>query len=578
MATQNKSDVIASLRRLLAQGMLFALLLSFFLSLLQLTVPLFMLQVYDRVMSSRSLETLTMLVIVAVGCLVVFGILDFIRGRVYLVIGDAIGRRLNTPAVEAAVRETIEGQGREANQAIRDLSELRGFVTGNAISVPLELVWAPLFLVVLFLLHPAYGAVAIASAVVLILFGVLGDITTRRPLEEARKTSNRGLADVSAAVRHAEVIDAMGMLPAIARRWQRTQERTLGLMLRGGSNAKAIAASSRSARFSMQIAILATGAVLVIDHEVTAGSMIAASIIMGRLLLPFEQLIEGWRQWVFAHAAYKRINEILAEGRNKRQTMPLPRPDGRLTVDQLVYLPPGQDHPVIKGIAFNLEPGEVLGVIGPSAAGKSTLARLIVGVLAPTAGSVSLDGHNVYQWERESFGNYVGYLPQNVALLDGTVRDNIARMRDADPKLVVEAARKAGVHEMIGRLPFGYDTPIGESGPNLSGGQRQRIALARALFGDPRLLVLDEPNANLDHEGERALLRTIEAAKRAGTTVVLIAHRPSIVTVVDKLLVLNDGRIEQFGPRTDVIKSVTPSPAVLRRGGVAQLGQTGAKE
>ena len=564
-------EAFTLVRRQLVRGFLFALLISFFISILHLTVPLFMLQVYDRVLNSRSLETLTMLVIVAVGALGVFALLEYIRGRVFHILAQSISLRLGRPALQAAVGQSLRGQNRESGQAVRDLGEIHGLLSSSAASAPLELLWSPLFLLVLFLLHPLYGAIAIGSALILLLFGVFADLATRTPNAEARQASGQLIGDMTAAMRHAEVIEGMGMLPALVRRWRPTQRRMLATLDLGNAHSKAISSASRSARFTMQIATLATGAALVIQHAVTPGTLIAASVIMGRLLMPFEQLIESWRRWASAYAAYGRIREALANGHGGRNQVALPRPEGHLKVDQLVYMPANRDRPLLKGLSFSLEPGEVLGVTGPSAAGKSTLARLLVGVVAPTAGRVYLDGHCVFQWEREDFGAIVGYLPQNVSLLNGTVRANIARMSDADPALVIEAARAAGVHEMIGRLPFGYETPIGENGPPLSAGQQQRIGLARALFGSPRLIVLDEPNANLDFEGEQALLRAIRRAAEGGATVILISHRPSVMAVSDKLLVLKDGTIEQFGPRAEVLKSITLRPQVVQ-------GDPGARE
>jgi ATP-binding cassette subfamily C protein len=551
-------ELLRRARKQFFRGLIYAGLLSGFINLLQLIVPIFMLQTHDRVLNSRSTDTLLMLVLIAAAGLIVFAILEYIRARVYIVMGNSLARRLNLPTLQAAVAETLEGHSARAPQAIRDLNDLRGFVTGNAISVPLEMAWMPLFLAVLFMLHPAYGIVALISGAILIVFSILSDLVSRRTLAEASEASAEAYGDVTSAIRNAEVIEAMGMLPAVARRWQHAQKRMLDLLDQGQGNGKAVAAVSRACRYGMQISVLSVGVLLVIDQQATPGSMIAASIIMGRLLLPFEQLIDGWRQWVFAHAAYGRIRDLLEKRSTRRQSMALPRPEGHLRVERLVYMPPGVDRPVIKGISFALQPGQVLGVIGPSASGKSTLARLLVGIWKPTAGGIYLDGHDVFLWERENFGAYVGYLPQSVSLLDGTVRQNIARMRDADPAEVVKAARAAGIHEMIGRFPFGYDTVVGDGGYSLSGGQRQRIALARALFGQPRLLVLDEPNSNLDHDGERALLNTIRMAKEGGATVVIIAHRPSVMAVADKLLVLKDGLVEQFGDRTDVIQAVTP--------------------
>ncbi|MCG5243829.1 type I secretion system permease/ATPase [Azospirillum doebereinerae] len=557
--------------RKIGQGLLLAGVLSLFVNVLMLVVPLYTMQVYDRVMSSRSLETLTMLAIIAVGGLALYGVLDFIRARAFLVTGAVVAHRFNVPALEASIVDALGGGTRNAGQTMRDLNDLRAFMTSSAVTAPLELAWAPIFLVILFLLHPVYGWVAIGSAVLLSVMGVLTDALTRRPLAQANEASARVFADIAGTVRHAEAIEAMGMLPALARRWQTAQTGSASLIDRGATVSRAMASASRSLRLMLQVGVIAAGATLVIDNTVSPGSMMAASLITGRLLQPFEQLVDGWRQWIKALEAHRRIRDLLNGGGTQRATMPLPPPQSDLKVDRVTHVPAGLNRPVLRGVSFSVAAGEVLGVIGPSGAGKSTLARLLVGVWQPTAGGIFLDGTSTFLWERESFGKYVGYVPQSVALLDGTIGENIARMADADPAEIVRAARLAGVHEMIGRLPFGYDTAVGENAFALSGGQRQRIALARALFGRPRLLVLDEPNSNLDHEGEQALLHAIGKARAEGTTVVMIAHRPSIVSAADKLVVLKDGAVEHFGARADVLKLVqTGVPA-----GVTRLVRTG---
>ncbi|EWY39655.1 ABC transporter ATP-binding protein [Skermanella stibiiresistens SB22] len=546
--------------RHLGKGMVFSAVLSCFINLLMLIVPLYTMQVYDRVMTSRSTDTLVMLAIVAVGGLCVYAVLDYIRTKVFLIMSDMIARRLNVPTLQAAVIDTLHGSQRNSTQAIRDLNDLRSFITGGSITVPLEVMWVPMFLVVLFLLHPIYGWLALGAAIFLFLMSVLTDILTRRPLAQANEAAARSFSDIASTVRNAEVIEAMGMLPAVAKRWERSQYHMIDLLNRGNTTSKALSAASRSIRLMLQLAMISTACLLVINREASPGSAMAAGMLIGRVLHPFELLIDGWRQWVFALSALNRVRGLLNGTKGRRESMPLPRPEGRLTIDRLVYIPPGVERPVLKGISFSLEPGETLGIIGPSAAGKSTLARLLVGIWEPTAGGIYLDGHSTFLWERESFGHSVGYLPQNVSLLDGTIRDNISRMTEASPLDVVNAAKMADVHEMIGRLPFGYDTTIGDAAYSLSGGQRQRIGLARALFGNPRLLVLDEPNSNLDSAGEQALLHAIAKAKAAGTTVVLIAHRPSVVAAVDKLLVLKDGMIDQFGARADVLKAIAAPP------------------
>ncbi|MGO4571243.1 type I secretion system permease/ATPase [Microvirga sp. 2TAF3] len=549
----NAADLIHRGRKAFIMGLVYAGLLSAIINLLQLTVPLFMLQVHDRIVNSQSFDTLTMLIAIAGVGLVLFGILDFVRALTFQVMGSILIRKLNLPVLQAAVSASVQHGAARAGQAIRDLNDIRSFITGNAIGVPLEAIWCPIFLAVLFALHPLYGLVALVSATLLVVLSLISDLLTRRTLKQANEATIGGIGEISASLRHAEAIEAMGMLPALARRWRGAQIRALDLLDMATKRGRALSSLTRTCRYMMQIAVLSVGATLVIKQEVSPGSMVASSIIMGRLLLPFDSMVDGWRQWVFALAAWKRVRDLLENEMPSRDTRPTPRTTGDLTVDRLIYAPPGSDVPVLKGISFSLSPGEVLGIVGPSAAGKSTLARLLVGVLKPTTGGIYLDGHNVFLWERDSFGDMVGYLPQTISLLDGSIRENIARMQNADPRLVLEAARLADVHNMIGRFPLGYDTRLGDSSFMLSGGQRQRIALARALYGRPRLIVLDEPNANLDTEGERALIRAIEAARADGAIVILIAHRPSIMQVVDKLLVLQDGRISQFGPRASVI-------------------------
>jgi ATP-binding cassette subfamily C protein len=356
----------------------------------------------------------------------------------------------------------------------------------------------------------------------------------------------------------------MGMLPALARRWRAGQLAMIEHLDLGTRRGKFMATLTRASRMVMQLAIYATGAVLIIRNEVSIGTLMAASILLGRLLAPFDSMISDWRQWILAATAWKRVRELLQSRASQRQSVPTPPTQGDLVVDRLVFAPQGSDQTVIKSVSFTLEPGEVLGVVGPSGAGKSTLARLLVGVLKPNFGGVYLDGHNAYLWERGSFGAMVGYLPQSVSLLNGSIADNIARMQRPDPHAILEAARIAGVHELIGRMPLGYDTNVNDGDFKLSGGQRQRIGLARALYGSPRLIVLDEPNANLDAEGEQSLIRAVNAARESGAIVVLIAHRPSVMQVVDKILVLRDGRVNQFGPRSAIAAMITP-------GGVADI-------
>lgn len=555
-------SLVRELQRSFAGGLAYAAFLSLCVNLLLLTVPLFMMQVQERVIVSRSFDTLTMLLVIAVGALVLYGAIEFIRSLTFQAMASIFARRLNLPALEAAVSTSLEQGSAQATQAIRDLNDIRYFIASSSIATPLEAAWSPIFLAVLFAFHPIYGLVGVVSLIILLTLGVIADLLTRRVMKEANEAGVDSVNDVGASLRHAETIEAMGMLPALAKRWRGKQVAMIELLDLGTRRAKFIAALTRSSRMTMQLAIYATGATLIIRNEVSVGTLMAASILLGRLLAPFDSMINDWRAWVLAATAWKRIRDLLLTRTSQRQTIPTPATEGDLVIDRVVYAPPGAEQTVIKSISFSLSPGEVLGIVGPSGAGKSTLARLLVGVLKPNVGGVYLDGHNTYLWERGSFGEMVGYLPQSVSLLNGTIAENIARMRVPDPASVLEAARTAGVHELIGRLPLGYDTNVSDSDFKLSGGQRQRIGLARALYGSPRLLVLDEPNANLDAEGEQSLVRAINAARETGAMVVLIAHRPSVMQIVDKILVLREGRITQFGPRSAIAGMITPGGMV----------------
>ncbi|MDQ0560092.1 ATP-binding cassette subfamily C protein [Rhizobium mesoamericanum] len=557
----NPRLLITQAKRVFLGGLLYATALSVCLNLLQLTLPMFTMQVHDRVLNSQSMDTLAMLLVLGIGALVVQGVLEFIRALSFQAIAGALVRRLNMPVLAAAVQASVDQGLSRATQSLRDIAELRSFLTSSAVTAPLDAAWSPIFLGALYLLHPLFGLIGTVSAALLLSGGLVTDMLTKQLTKEANQANVEAVSKIGASLRHAEAIEAMGMLPALANRWRALQLQALDAFETSGSRSKAMSSITRSLRYSIQIVTMAAGAYLVLEQEITPGAMMASSILVGRLLIPFDSIIDNWRHWVLAIAGWRRLEAALKADLAVRQTMPTPHSSGDIVVDKLVYAAPGLDVPIIKGISFSLSPGEVLGVVGPSAAGKSTLARLLVGILRPTTGGVFLDGNNTYLWERSSFGQVVGYLPQSVSLLEGTIRENIGRMADSDPYKVLEAARLADIHDLIGRLPLGYDTPVGDGHLTLSGGQRQRIALARCLYNRPRLIVLDEPNANLDAVGERALIRAIQHARDDGAIVILIAHRPAIMQVADKLLVLENGRITQFGPRTDVVPAAMPGEA-----------------
>ncbi len=543
---------------------LYAGLFSLAINLLLLAPPLYMLQVFDRVLSSRSEETLFVLTLGALVALVFMALLDVLRARLLTAGGVMLDRRLGPQVIDGLLARTARLGGGAYAGAARDVNTLRTFLSGTGLLSLLDAPWLPLFVLLIFLFHPVLGAVALAGAVLMLLLAFLNERLTRRRLDDAQVQTRRAGRFIDAAVRNAEVAAALGMLPALTRRWGRLNDAALREQVAVSSVSGTFSGLTKFARQLIQLAMLGVGAFLVVSQDLSAGLMIAATIILGRALAPVETLVAGWRSLAEARAAWQRLGELLQANPAPEPATQLPAPRGRLEVEQVVFRLPGGMQPIVRGVSFSLSPGEALGLIGPSASGKSTLVRLTVGVWKPVAGTVRLDGADVATWPREDLGPHLGYLPQDVELFGGTVAENIARLGEPDAAEVIRAARRAQVHDLILRLPKGYDSDIGECGQSLSPGQRQRIALARALYGQPRLVVLDEPNANLDHEGEAALLRTLQALKEEGVTVIIVAHRPSLLRGVDKLLVLREGAVELFGPRAEIMARLT-RPAPLAR-------------
>ena len=546
-------------------------LFSFVINALLLTVPLYMLQIYDRVLASRSESTLLMLTLVATGLLLALGLLELARSRVLVRVGARLDDRLNTPLLTAMLSDRLAGNGSQS-QPLRDLEAVRGFLTGPGLLAFFDSPWIPVFLGLIFLFHPLLGLVALSGAVLLFGLAVLSELVSRRPLRAAAKMAIDAHDFAESSLRNAEVIQGMGMLKGLVARWRERHDQVLALQALASDRAGAVSAAAKTVRQLLQVAMLGIGAYLAIQQIITPGVMIVASIIMARALAPVEMAINSWRGSVAARAAYGRLNKLLSQAAPERAAMDLPAPTGALSVEGVVAAPPGGQKPVIKGVSFALAAGQTLAIIGPSASGKSSLARLLVGVWAPAAGHVRLDGADVHLWDREALGPHIGYLPQDVELFGGSVAENIARFTEPDADLVVAAAQRARVHDMILRLPNGYDTLIGDAGNVLSGGQRQRIALARALYGTPSFIVLDEPNSNLDGEGELALRATLAELKAAECTVALIAHRPSIIALADQVLVLRDGRADNYGPAGEILLTLGLAP-VKKAIGAAQAGE-----
>lgn len=542
----------------LAKGVAAAGFIGFFVNLLYLSLPLYQAQIFDRVISSANFDTLAALTMIVAFMFIFQSMLDFLRSRLLLVIAARLSTTLGRSVFQAAVENALKSGTATAATAMRDLNGLRGFVAGGAITLPMDMAFTPILLVMLSLLHPLYGLVGLCGAGLLTLIAVATEILARRPAANAIQKNMLLQSDTANAIRNSEVIAAMGMLPDLARRWRRGQAMSLDSIEAGGTTAKFLAALARGSRVGLQIAVICTGAALVIRQEASPGTILAAAVITSRMLSPFEHLIDGWRQWVNAFAIAQRLRDLLRDGARTRSTVKVPVGRAELVVDRLGYVPPGQDAPLLRNISFSIAQGEMVGVIGPSGAGKSTLARLVVGLWSPTTGGIFLDGQSTFLHERASFGQAVGYLPQEPLLLDGTVRENIARFRDAPIEDVVAATRQAGVHDMIGRLPKGYETPLVDGGARLSGGQRQRIALARAVFGTPKLLVLDEPNSSLDADGEAALIEAVERARASGAAVLIVAQRMSILNKADRLLLLREGAVAQYGDKADVLAAFGP--------------------
>jgi ATP-binding cassette subfamily C exporter for protease/lipase len=534
------------------------------LNLLMLAPSLYMLQVYDRVLASRNQTTLLMLTLMIVAAFAFMGILEFVRSMVLVRVGSRLDMRLNQRVYTAAFEQNLRQAGGNAGQALQDLATVRQFLTGNGLFAFFDAPWFPVNLAIIFLFSPQLGVFALCGTVVLVALAWLNESATRKTLAEAGALSVAANQQATNNLRNAEVIEAMGMLPNLITRWFALHGRYLQLQATASERAGIITAAAKFVRVAMQSLVLGFGALLVLDGQMTGGMMVVSSILMGRTLQPVEQLLGVWRNWSGTRGAWQRLQALLAANPSRRNAMKLPRPLGTLSVESVTAGPPGGSLATLRQVKFSLERGDVLGVIGPSGAGKSTLARLLVGVWPAATGTVRLDGADVYLWNKDELGPALGYLPQDVELFAGTIGENIARFGIVDPEKVVRAAKLCGIHELILQFPQGYDTPLGDGGSGLSGGQKQRIGLARAMYGDPSLLVLDEPNSNLDEPGERALVDAIVELRKEGRTIVLVTHRGSAIGVTNKLLVLRAGMVDMFGPTAKVLTDLTTAQQQLQ--------------
>jgi PrtD family type I secretion system ABC transporter len=571
-ATRAKADEVHEILSACRSYFVSALVFSLAINLLYLASPLYMLQVYDRVINSSSVVTLVMLTVALLIAFVALAGLDVVRAQVLTRASIKLDR-LMAGRIVMAIIESSAGGAR--SQLLRDFDTFRQFITGMGIHAIFDLPWAPIYLLVIFMLHPWLGAFSAASGLLLVLMALINERLVRPPINDSNEAANRNYSFTEMSLRNVEVVQAMGMAEGLIRRWGRDRVRMIARQVTASDRASFMSSMIRFLRLAMQSLILGLGAYLVIERSITVGAMFAASILLGRALQPVEQIVGSWRALVSARDAYRRVRELLAANPLRANRLELPRPVGHVSIEGVTFVPPRSNKPILKGVSFRIEPGEVIGIIGPSGAGKSTLVRNIVSVLKPTAGAVRLDGADISTWPRAALGQYVGYLPQDVELFADSVAANISRFQQVRGDMVVKAAQMAGVHEMILRLSDGYETQVGEGGTTLSGGYRQRIGLARAVFGEPSIVVLDEPSSNLDAQGEAALAECILKLKKNKVTVIMVSHRPSTVAVVDKILLLIDGVVEAFGPRAEILARLTqprPVPAVAS----AAAGQSGA--
>ena len=551
MSLDSKSKIVREALRACRRYFLFAAVFSLAINLLYLASPLYMLQIYDRVVTSGSETTLVMLTLVLLAAFLALAGLDLVRAAILTRASARLDRLLSARILAASVE--IPSQGASQSQPIRDFDTFRQVITGSGVHALFDLPWSPIYIGVIFLLHPWLGFFALGSSLILIAMAVLNEYMVRAPLKQANDLATANYNFTEMSLRNAEVIRAMGMIEGLVRRWGRDRGMALRRQGQASDRAALMSGMIRFLRLTMQSLILGLGAYLVIERQITGGSMFAASLLLGRGLQPVEQIVGLWRSLVLARAALGRVEKLLDGGAQGERSFNLPKPTGKIAVEQLTFAIPNLQKVLLRDISFKLEAGEALGIVGPSGAGKSTLARHLAGIMQPSRGTVRLDGADMTQWGREALGDHIGYLPQDIELFSDSVAANIGRFKTDVDREVIEAARLAGVHEMIIRLPQGYETQIGEGGAVLSGGYRQRIALARAVFGTPNLIVLDEPSSNLDSDGDRALAECALELKRRGSTVIIVSHRPSTLANVDKILLLRDGGVEAFGMRNEIV-------------------------
>jgi ATP-binding cassette subfamily C protein EexD len=552
-------------------------LFSMFINMLMLVPSIYMLQVYDRVMSSQSVETLLLLTLIVIVLFITMGLLEIVRSRILVRIGNRMDLELNSHLFDVIFHLARFNPGKASAQPVADLTKIRQFMTGNGVFAFFDAPWFPIYLFVMYLFSPWFALFTVFAAATLFTITLINEKTTKKALANANTMHAQAQNYINKNVANAEIIHAMGMNENIKRRWLEKHLKFLKIQSDASDTAGKWANTSKSLRQLFQSLTYGIGAYLAINGMISAGMIIAGAVLMGRALQPLDLLTNSWKNFADARESYRRLNELLQHFPEIPETMELPAPKGEIKVENIVVVPPNGKNPTLKGINMLIPAGSVVGVIGPSASGKSTLVRAILGVWPLYAGKVRLDGADIHQWNTIELGKHIGYLPQDIELFEGSISENIARFTEVDAKKVVEAAKTAGVHEMILRLPEGYDTVVGVGGSSLSGGQRQRIGLARAIYNTPAVIVLDEPNSNLDEEGERALMQAILKMKENGSTVILITHKPNILSIVDNIAVLANGTLSLYGARDAVLKELQKKQAQAQQQAKPQTQQAQKK-
>ncbi|MEO0145049.1 MAG: type I secretion system permease/ATPase [candidate division WOR-3 bacterium] len=543
-------DILFSYKKIFYWLLLFSGIINFIL----IIPALYMFQIYDSVLTSRSFETLLVLTFIAVFFYLVMGFLEWSRSQILVRLSNDFDDKLSRRVFESSFSAVINSGSTASAQYFNDLTTLRQFLTGPSVFAFFDAPWAFIYLVVIFIIHPILGIFSFLAQIVIFLTALWSEYLTKKPIQEANKAYHSANVFLQTSFRNAEVIEAMGMHENIKKKWKEKYNKAIFLQIQASEKAGRIQGINKFLRISFQSIILGLGAYLAINNVITPGMMIMASILMGRALSPIDIAVATWKQFVSVRQSYKKLEELLLSYPQPEKKLPLPIPSGKLKVENVTIVPPGLNKDILRGVNFEANPGEIIAIIGPTASGKSSLAKTITGVWKPATGSVKLDGAELMFYNKEQLGRYIGYLPQDIEILSGTVAENIARFGEINMELVIKAAMIAGIHEMILTFPQGYETDVGEGGSFLSGGQRQRIALARAIYGDPVLIVLDEPNSNLDEQGEIALIKALMIMKKMNKTVFIISHKVNILSVVDKIMVLDKGSIQFFGPREEILE------------------------